>query len=363
MELLKNEFVLAVRILSSIWHRKPIIICYDDESEYIPLMNEVFNFIPQYRQLIICGDVPKSLRWNRQKSKHIDNVPFAAIRETLLNLFSEERLGKYIPLQLVYFDTSGEIFRVILNEIDRGWIALTNLPVEEAQKSIPSSHYKSFFSAKFQVTFLMDDTADVTLETSLLSKFNKRPDTAVFYLIQKTFAEIKSAGEALLHEIEAGRIIYPVEMQEFFEMKKAEFQKSLSIINDEHFMDISRFVKYPNPKIENFLSAISQLDGIIWCCALQDNHLVGVNRTRSFENLPLNSLPGFNVLMDRFTHFYQLGAIHRFKFDLDDGHQLIFLNINLSGIKEKIVLGILLETGKYAVIVQNEIETILNRMR
>lgn len=363
MELLKNEFTLAVQILTSIWHRKPIIICYETESHLIRLMNEIFHFIPQYRQLIICGNAPKSLRWNRQKSKYIDDVPFTTIRETLLHSFSEEKNGKYVPLQLIYFDTTAEVFKAILKEIDRGWIALTTLSREEVKKSMPLDHYQSIFSPEFQVTFLLDVSADVTLETSLLNKFNKRPDIAVFYLIQKTFAEIKSAGEALLHEIEAGRMIYPVEMQEYFEMKRVEFRKSLDIIKDEHFLDISRFVKYPDPKIDGFLNEISQLDGIIWCCALQENHLVGMYRTKNFENLPLNSLPGFNILMERFTHYYKLGTIHRFKIDLDDGHQLIFINIHFKRSEEKIVLGILIETGKYAVVVLSEIETILNGIR
>ncbi len=363
MELLRNDFRVAVQILSSIWHRKPIIICHKAASDLIPLMNEIYNFIPQYRQFIICGNAPKSIRWNRQKSKIIENVSFTTIRETLLNSFSEERVGKYVPLQLIYFDTPHEVFRTILSEIDRGWIALTTLSIEEVKKTFPCDHYQSIFSPEFQTTFLLDESTDVTLETSLLNKFKKRPDTAVYYLIQKTFAEIKSAGDALLHEIEAGRTIYPVELQEFFEMKKIEFQKCLSIIEDEHFLDISRFIKYPNPKIDSLLKEISQLDGIIWCCALQENHLVGMNRTKNRENLPLNSLPGFHALMDRFTHYYKLGTIHRFKIDLDDGHQLLFLNVHFKEIKEKIVLGILIETGKYAVVVLSEIETILNRTR
>lgn len=363
MKLLKNEFALAVQLLSSIWHRKPIIICYPNESKIINLMNEILNFIPQYRQLIICGEAPKSFHLNRQKAKYIDEIPLSIISETLLNSFSEEKSGKYIPLQLIYFKTTANIFESILQKIDRGWIALTHLPAKEVKNAISCDSWQEVFSDEFQITFIFEKSEDMVLENSLLNKFKKRPDFAVFYLIQKSFAEIKSAGEALLHEIEAGRTIYPVEMQEFFEMNQAEFQKSLAIIEAEHHLEISRFVKYSAPEVAEFLDQISDLDGVIWCCALQENHLVGMNRTKNFENLPLNSLPGFSSFIDRLTHFYQLGTIHRLKIDLDDGHQLIFLNVQLRNKAGKIVLGILIETGKYAVVLLNGVETVLNTMR
>ncbi len=363
MELLKNEFALAVQILSSIWLRKPIILCCTSASQIIPLMNEILNFIPQYRQLIICGQAPKNLHWNQQKAKYINNVSLMTVRETLLNSFSEERAGKYIPLQLTYFNTTGKIFKSILQEIDRGWIALTPLSVDEVKKIIPCDQRQIVFSNEFQMTVIFENSENVVLESSILNKFKNRPDIAIFYLIQKAFAAIKSGGEALLHEIEAGRTIYPVEMQEYFEMNNTEFQKTLAIIEAERYLDISRFVKFPYAEIAVFLNHISQLDGIIWCCALQENHLVGMNRTKTFENLPLNSLPGFNIFIDRMTDFYQLGTINRLKIDLDDGHQLIFMNIQLKRKAEKFLLGILIGTGKYAVVLLNGIETILNEMR
>lgn len=361
MKLIQNDFELTIQLLSSIWLRKPIIISINSESRAIPMLEELLSLIPEYRQLILCGPAPKNILWQRRNTKTIedDNLPF--VYETLFSSLNEEKVGNNFPLQIIYFNASHKIFKNILGKIDRGWIAISLLSLEDMRQYFKSRHFEIFHSREYAVTFFIEKSTNCVLERKILEKIKNRSDTATAFLIQKKFAEIRYAGKALVREIETGQPLYQVEMQELFEMDSFHFDKSLEVLAAEQYLDAVRYIHFPSPKLQEALDQISRIAGVIWVCALFENHILGLSKSPMTDNLPLSSLPKFYNVINRVSNFYEIGSLYRLKIDLDDGHQLLFLHTFFPEENKNFVFGILTEAGTYAVLLFNKIEIILNK--
>jgi len=360
MKLIENDFELTVQLLSQIWLKKPVIILVNPQSRVIPLFEELISLIPEYRQLIVCGSAPRGIIRNNHQSKFIEYENVETISETIFSLVGEEKAGKYIPLQILYFNVNENIFNQILLKIDHGWIAITALLPEKLKSYEAFKNYEVFTSVDFSTRFFLETTANSELEHKLLSRAANRSDAAAVYLIQKKFSEIRYAGEALFREIEAGNTLYQAELQELLEMDNLHLRKTLSVLHAENSLDLSRYIHLIPTVLEEALQKILRLEGILWVLTLSNRHVLGLAKSNNTENLPLNNLHRFETIIDRMANLYPFGKVDFFKIALVDGYQLVFLNFPSSNKDGNYIFAMLIDTGKYAVILINQIKKILN---
>ncbi|MBN1348509.1 hypothetical protein JXJ21_03805 [candidate division KSB1 bacterium] len=361
MRLIEREFELCIQLLSSIWLRKPILINRAPGTHDPTLLEELLSFVPEYRQLIFCGDVPRNMSYHRLNLKVFGNESIISISETLRNLFYEEKSGRNYPLLIVYFNADYDTLETISRTIDRGWIAITSLSQEDVKRCCTAQSFDDIVSEAFSVHFLIQKDSHVAYEQRLLEKIRHRSRPAMKFLLQKKFSEARYACEAMVDEIEVGHRIFHQEMLELFEMDALIFEKSLQILAAERYLDIKRYIDFPPENLGSALRQISKLNGVVWTCLFENSHLIGFEKNRKSDNLPINSLIKFYKYIESFAEKSAGGRIQRLIVKLLDGYQLIILNLLFTHAAHPQVVFILAEPDNYSIILIKDSENILER--
>ena len=91
------------RLFSSIWHRDRLIIRSDSIEGANDRLSEIMSFVPQYRKLVVCGQIPKRARYS-YNARPIDSEgeDFAALKAAFERAFVEEEEETSVPpLQVI----------------------------------------------------------------------------------------------------------------------------------------------------------------------------------------------------------------------------------------------------------------------
>ncbi|MCI0513105.1 hypothetical protein L0128_07840 [candidate division KSB1 bacterium] len=359
MNLIQDNFEIAVQLFHSIWSRTPVIIQIETDTSLSNLLEELLVFIPDYRPFIICGALPRQVLRHRRNVKYIETETPETIQETLESTFAEERSGHTRPLQVLYLHADSGAFSTALPKIDRGWVAITRLSLAEIAANYPITAYTVHHAPELNAKFILKFSADCRLEVNLLEKIKSRNVVARTSLLQKKFCEIRYTNEALVREIETGQTLNQLEIQEHYEIDPLHFAKCLEVLEVEHYLDIRRYIRMASPQFVQILETVSQLNGVIWVGAWQQQHLIGLARAKTSVYFPVNALTRLSSFILETQTRYQFGEIRRLKMDLQDGSQLIFVNFASAKRSPAIILGVLVQPGQYAVVIFNQIETML----
>ncbi|MBN2092927.1 hypothetical protein JW964_25115 [candidate division KSB1 bacterium] len=270
---------LFIGLVSSIWQRLPFIISCESIQKSLSLIGLFCDYVPDYRQLIVSGKVPKSIEFSKKKPRVLDGSDSAHFFENLCSCFDEERVGMR-PIQFIYFDADKKTLIDVLLKLEQGWFATTSLSVEEIEGMIQVYDIINLDSCS--IIFLKENQ-NFAIEEQLLEKVEERTYEIAPYIYQLKMSELNLIGDAILKEIEVGKNMTEAEIKELFDMEDSALQRLIYLLRNEAKMDISPYLISTPPEVQHQLNHIRTIDGIIVATALKDQKVVGMVKNKNVQ--------------------------------------------------------------------------------
>jgi hypothetical protein len=264
-------------IFSSIWNRNRMVF----RSENIDQANELFFnatcFIPQYRQLIFCGDIPKELRYTKG-AKLLETKDLESLRDAFQGSLAEEEMGTP-PVQIVYFNAEERVFNNILRYLDRGWIATTSRDKSILEKQ----EFNIYLQIELEegVIYLLDPAvADTSIEEEILENTNNNSSGIRTFMAQMKENQVHYAFQAILDELGTGEKITQAFLSESLDVRQKTIEKIIEIGKRERRFDISNYIEESPPPVVKFLKDLSSIREISLAAVFDRRDLIGYAKYR-----------------------------------------------------------------------------------
>jgi hypothetical protein len=358
-----GNFKIHAWLLAAIWARQPIIIQFAPGVAKAPVIQKIMRFIPKYRKLILHGNVPKSILLDSSHPKLLESDDLEQLKESLLISFEEEKNSSSQPIQLVSIDDSEDFFSEICKFLKQGWLAFSSLSVEVLQSIFQTEKFRSFsLNEECSIIFLTELPRRIPIESELIKTFLARSEVTANFHLQKKFAEIRYAAEALVLEIEHGKIFHQVEVQELFDMDSQNFEKCLNIIATEFHLTIDRYISRTANRTKHLLQKITRLEGVLFVCVLVDGVFNGLLKSKRELICPLNFFRDFFPYLQTLTTMLQDTVLTQITIEFSRRNNLALLIDRNSKSGQEIVYGCLLKTEVPITIFLREVTQILTRL-
>jgi len=357
MENLYNNIEISSKLLNAIWIRKPIIISLKNDNNVHKYIDEVLSFVPDYRLLIACGKVPKRVMYAKTNIKIFDLKDKKSFAQGLFASFEEENIS-VPPLQLICFDADEWIFSHILNQIDRGWVAITHLDKDKIANLFQSQISFSVNHDLATFFFLNNLSENSLFEKQLILTTRDKPEAIVRLLLQKKMSEIRYVGQALIKEIEQGKKISQSEIEEIYNIDTSAFTRTIEVVKSETRMDISKYIEFTPEAISLMLGRITKLNGVLTAVCLKQNKIIGIIKN---EQLNINNsyfFPSFYALLVKLERDFHLGKNIKLSFTFDNAKQLLFIKTDRISDYQDIVFAFILKSSVNIFLLLHEIDNI-----
>ena len=361
MENLYKNLDLSSKLLNAIWLRKPVIINFNDVNKVNKYIDEMLNFIPDYRQLIICGKVPKRVVYQKNNIKILELKDKQLIAQSLFSSFEEENISTP-PLQLICFETDEWFFTHILNRLDRGWIATSSIDKDKITNLLQPKISFSFSQDMMTFFFLNDSLGNSVFEQRLLKIPNNKPDSIIRLFLQKKMSEIRYVGQALIKEIEEGRTINQTEVEELYNIDSDSFLKSIEVLKSEARSDISKYINFTPIIISSILNRMSKLNGLLTAICLKKQKIIGIIKKESFNFDYLQLFSSFYTLLSKLETDYHFGKNVNLSIQFNTTKQLLFLKTDRISNFKDIVFAFILESNINILLFLYEIDNIFKEI-
>lgn len=293
-EILENRN-LFIGLVSSIWQRLPFIISCHNIQKSLNLLGLICDYVPDYRQLVVSGKVPKSIVFSKKKPRVLDGSDPAHFYENLCSSFDEERVGMR-PIQFIYFDADKKMLLDVLLKLEQGWFATTTLTIEEIERIIRVYDIVNIDGCS--IIFLKENQ-NFAIEEQLLEKVEERTYEIAPYIYQLKMSELNLIGDAILKEIEVGKNMTEAEIKELFDMEDSALQRLVYLLRTEAKMDIKPYLVSAPIEVQNQLNHIRKIDGIMVAAALQDNKVISIVKNK---NIPFSTSILFPQIVEAFNN-------------------------------------------------------------
>jgi len=338
-----------INTVSSIWQRFPFIISCQNDTGCNNLILQLTEFIPAYRQFIVCGNVPRSIEFSHRKPRILDSSELTILRESLFASFDEERPGTR-PLQLVYFNATPEIFSTLLNKLKCGWFATTNLSYSEIGPLIEIFDIETVDDCSI---IFLKPTDDVAIEEQLFDKSERRSLEVASFIYQLKMSEINLVGNAILKEIENGKDMTQVEIKELFNIDDLTLQRVIYLLNAETQMDVRPYIIFTPKTIQNLLKKFLSLNGVILVGALQDQRIIGLAKARNINFSVSHLFHALAKTLQEVKEQFNFGKHCQLIIELKDNQKILLVA------NEECQYAFLIDTNKNINILTEEIMTLL----
>ncbi len=295
---------LATAILSSIWHRNRMVLRADSGERADSIFFELKPFIPQYRQLILCGQIPKEARFLRN-AKFIETSDLNTLRRALAESFDEEELGAP-PVQVVFFRADRPAFKDLLAHLDRGWMATTEagLDVLTAAGLKPAEEIRT----RTDTLALLDPLPkDMFLEDRIMEDTKSLSGAIKAFRIQSKQGQVHLAFQAIQAELEATPRLTQSYLQETLRLRETTLKKVLEIGRRERRMDISSYVEETPAPVVDFLKKAAAGGVLSQAVVFDGMNLIGFARFGDIELPSRYFLQAWQILSRLETEGLPLG--------------------------------------------------------
>jgi hypothetical protein len=284
---------LAASILASIWHRNRIILRADSGERADRLFFELRPFIPQYRQLVFCGTIPKEARFLRG-AKFIETRDLKALRTALLESLAEEELGAP-PVQIVCFRADEEIFRDLLAPLDRGWMATTeqNSPAWLAAQLTPAEEIKTRLDT---VALIDPPPEDMSLEERIMEDTKSLSGAIKAFRIQSKQGQVQLAFQAIQAELESRPRLTQPYLQETLRLREGTLRKVLEIGFRERRVDVRPYLDETPAPVVAFLKSAAKAGGLSQAVVFDAGQIIGYARYGDLELPSRHFLMAWDIL-------------------------------------------------------------------
>lgn len=321
-------------LLASIWHRKRLLLSSKSIEKANRLFHNIRCFIPQYRQLILCGDIPKEANYIKG-AKIVKTKEIEPLRNALRESLAEEEIGAP-PVQIIYFNACDGVFQYILKQLDRGWIATTVCKKSIIEKE--SLNIYEEFKQKEEVIYFLDPVVeDISIEKRIIEDTRGSGKGTRLFMIQMKQSQVNLAFQAIQDEVESGKRITQAYLLETLDVRQKTLEKIIEIGKRERRLDLSDYLEGTPHPIVKFLKQISSIREISLAAVFDKKNLLGHAKYREIVFPTLN----FLRLSDK------VEAFSKRKFDIGKhwSLRLSAKNKNIFICKNNYLYGFILEKG------------------
>jgi hypothetical protein len=338
-------------IFSSIWHRNRILLCSENIEEANLLFNRFRCYIPQYREMIFCGDIPKTARFIREaRLVETDDTP--TLNSVLLESLSEEELGTQ-PVTVVYFNADEKTYKNTLSTLDRGWISTTTVKPSAFEKK-PLKIVKKIQIGKVAVLILDPIPTNIFLEKKIIEETIDCSEKVKEYVVQMNESQVHLAFNAILGELEAKNKLTQSYISDTLNIREKTLTKIIEIGKRERRMDILEYIEETPSEIIEFLKGLSIEKEILLAAVFENRDLVGYAK---FGDIVFPSRKFLQI--DE-----EIDTISNKDFDLVEGRlvEMRLGNRNIVLYKHQYLFGFVLNSGINPVLLKSKIDTSFNKL-
>ena len=293
---LKSDVENTAAIFAAIWQRKPIIFIVKNNGNSDSIFETIFNFVPDYRQLIICGHISKKIFYEYKSAKKINGDDSGSLLETLHSCYKEDGTLSP-PIQLFYSEAQGKDFVNVLSQINYGWIATTTMNKNQVVESLNTSTLHEIEFDEVFVLFPEGRPDDMALEKQVILKTKYRVPTVAKFILQRKMSEVNFVCRTFLNEIEKGQIINQVEAEEQFDIDSLTFNRALKLLKAEYHITPNAYIQFASQVVSKFLERFVKINGVIAAMAGKKDKIIALKKIE--KSIPITSdlfLPFVNML-------------------------------------------------------------------
>lgn len=286
MDLFKQHIDDVATVFAAIWQRKPVILALKKEVNNDSILDTLFNFIPEYRQPIICGQISKKTFFEQKNAKKLSTDDLDSLIDTLHACYNEDGILS-LPIQTIYLDAEKKDFERALLNLKYGWIAVTYLKASDITTIFDMADLSPvLLQDNAMALFPMGKPIDNSIEKSVLQQCENTNSTVKRFILQMKMSEVKFLSKALLDEVEKGNRINQVEVEELFGINEAIFHRTLDILRSESHVDPIPYIHFSVRSVSNFLKQIMNINGVIAAVAGRNNNLLAIEKKK--QGLPIS---------------------------------------------------------------------------
>jgi hypothetical protein len=270
-------------LINSALRRRPIVLEAKDKASE-PVLKHIMSFFPSHRYFLVAGAAPKWAKYLPSQPRQLKSDDLSELSTTIQSVMEEERLGRR-PVQLIYFGANSKTYKEMLSTIPNAWVAVTD-NLKDIIRSLPVG--ESTFSLSWdgiRSLHIGEAPENLDFENRLLQRLRGRRHTVATFMVQKKFAEINLAGEAVRQQIEDGEDeLTMVELEELFDLDTATSGKMFEMSEAEYGFDIRRYISLPSSEVESNLDRLAESVGhAVAICAILNEKLIAIRRLRASE--------------------------------------------------------------------------------
>lgn len=338
-----------INTISCLWQRLPFIISCEDANQRNDLLLKLADFIPEYRQIIVSGNVPRAFEFSQRKPRRLDSTDLSTLHDSLSSSFEEERAGSR-PIQLIYFDANEESFSDVLSNLDQGWLATTSLGYEEL---LPVIEIVDLESIDDCTIIFMKGNENTAIEEQLFAKSEQRSLEVASFIFQLKMSEINLIGNAILKEIENGKNMTQVEIKELFNIDELTLQRVMYLLQVESKMDVQPYIVFTPQDVQAQLKKFLNLHGIVLSGAIQEDKLIGLSKDKNIQFSVSNLFHSIVGYFNQVRKQHNFGAGCQLIVELKDTKKVLFLT------NHEYIYAFLIDTNKNINILTEEILALL----
>ncbi len=358
---LTQNFKSIVSTFSAIWQRQPIIFVLKDQTAHEEFLKMIFILIPECRQLITCGAIPKTLFYEYKTAKKLSTEDLDSLFETLDTCYQEDGTSS-LPIQLVYPNARVADFRKVLLKLKHGWITTTFLSVPEVLKILKKPDcFQIQLDAETTILLPAGPPGNMEIEEQVLRKCLNKTSGVIRFMLQMKMSKIRFIGKAFLDEMEKGSRISQVAAQQQFEIDELNFNKVLELLRTEHFVTVNCYIDFISPPISRLLKQIIQLNGVLAVLAMEAGKPVAFEKKHSERLINFELFTPYLHLLQEAQGQPYWGQNLALIIKIQDDIKLLFYHKFLTRINSDIQLAFYLDANAQIAVVQSEIDKIFNQ--
>jgi hypothetical protein len=291
----------SAAILAAIWQRQPLVFVLGNSEKLDPVLENILNFVPEFRQKILCGVLSKKIFYVDKSAKKLDTTDLDSLIETIQTCYQED--GIYSPpIQLIFSAAKISDFKQVLAPLNHGWIATTYLTTAEVTDIFQNSNPTCVpFSEDVTAIFVTGKPTDTILENKLVQKISHKALSVARFMVQMKMSEVKFVCKAFLDEIEKGNKINQVLAEEQFGIDSLTFSRVLMLLKLEYYADVTPYIESVWEPAAGWLGNLIKLNGLLTVLAMKDKKIVAFERKQTTSEFSPEMLIPYVRLLENST--------------------------------------------------------------
>lgn len=357
-KLLNSNVEIFTTIFAAIWQRKPIIFASQSNNENFSLLETLFTFFPEHRQLIIVGETSNRVFYRFRTAKHIDSSDIKSRNESILNCFGEDGISSP-PIQLLYINANNEDFLHTLHGLKFGWIATTSESSASIFECFEKQNCIKIKLKDVEIIFPFGCPEKMSLERKVSHKCLNRSFSVRQFIVQMKMSEVRFVCKAILQEIEKGNHINQAQTEEQFSIERLTFEQAIRLLQVENHINPIPYVQMASEAVTRLLHEIHQFNGVTAAAAIKNKTIIALEKKKNDPTLSSDLFVPIADFLQEPSNFDLLGENLSLILKLENDYKLYYTCRYFSPEQDEICLAFFLDASQQLAVLNEKIDDLL----